>query len=174
MSLVSLVANDHYGPGEGTTQSMNLISCIPWESEVGKGKALVISLLGNFWGHVQFLSYKSALNVHNQCCFHEWWICYFSVSFKEKHYYLETAECKKGKKNISATPFKMSARIEGNMPLGERKCVCVFVNTKGFSWGPKSFLFSIGSTSYGFPREQSRINISIFLRRAEFIASLIK
>lgn len=78
------------------------------------------------------------------------------------------------KKNTSATPFKMSSHIEGNMPLREKMCMCVFFNTRGFSWGPKSFLFSTGSISYGFPREQSRINISIFLRRAEFIASLIK
>ena len=153
MSLVSLIANDHYGPGEGTTQSMNLISCIPWESKVGKGKALAISLLGNFWGHVQFLSYKSALNVHNQCCFHEWWICYLSVSFKEKHYYLETAECKQGKENISATPFKMSTHIEGNMPLGEKN-MCVYLLILGAFHGAQN-LFSSPQGAYHMVFQES-------------------
>ena len=31
------------------------------------------------------------------------------------------------KKNTSATPFKMSSHIEGNMPLGKKMCVCVCI-----------------------------------------------
>ena len=127
MSLVCLIANDCYGPGEGTTQSvMSLISCIPesqkWERQCfcnffsGKFLMFTISIVSMNDGYV------------------------ISISFKEKYYYLETAECKKERKTLLPLHSKCHLILKATCHQGKKcVCVCIFLILGDFHGAPNLF-----------------------------------
>ena len=97
MSLVCLIANDCYGPGEGTTQSvMSLISCIPesqkWERQCfcnffsGKFLRKIPHATLSSWDWKKVIKMKLVIPLENivhlsaVCFYHPDFLLYPSVS----------------------------------------------------------------------------------------------